>query len=444
MIAAWSHEPSGRPSVSPVRELVLPCRRTTPSHTGRTALLVALLLSGCGPSPRWYRGNLHTHSLWSDGDQFPEVILAGYRDRRYDFVSMSDHNVLADSERWVSLNDVDGGEATLAEYVRTFGEDWVERRQDSAGGVQVRLKRFDEYGGRVAEPGRFLVLQGEEISDRFESRPLHVNAINLAEFIPPQRGTSVRDVLQRNIDAVLEQRRATGRPMFPHVNHPNFGWAVTAEDLMDLDGERFFEVYNGHPLVHNAGDSLRPSTERIWDIVLTARLAAGHDVVYGIATDDAHNYTQSDSTRANPARGWVMVRAAALTPESVVASMEAGDFYASTGVTLTDVMVSPDRLALRIAEESGVTYVTEFIGTRTGYDRTVLPVPDDSAGLPVTHRYSADIGTVLAAVQGPNPEYMFAGDEIYVRARVRSSEPAENPVRSGEVQTAWVQPVAIR
>ena len=22
----------------------------------------------------WYRGNLHTHSLWSDGNDYPEVI----------------------------------------------------------------------------------------------------------------------------------------------------------------------------------------------------------------------------------------------------------------------------------------------------------------------------------------------------------------------------------
>jgi hypothetical protein len=139
-----------------------------------------------------------------------------------------------------------------------------------------------------------------------------------------------------------------------------------------------------------------------------------------------------------------MVRAGALTPDSIIAALEAGDFYASTGVTLADITVSPDRLALRVAEEPGVTYVTEFIGTRAGYDRTVLPVPDDSAGLPVTHRYSADVGTVLAAVQGSNPAYTFVGDEIYVRARVRSSEPAENPVHTGEMQTAWVQPVIPR
>ncbi|MBI2537556.1 MAG: histidinol-phosphatase [Gemmatimonadetes bacterium] len=370
------------------------------SVPGLVRCLLAAVTFGvvaCGPSPEWYKGNLHTHSYWSDGDQFPEVILLGYRDRGYDFVALSDHNVLAQTERWVTVGAIPNGEASLAEYRGLFGEEWVETRQNEAGRLEVRLKRFDEYAGRVGEPGRFLVLQGEEITDRFESRPLHLNATNVAGFIPPQGGTSVADVLQRNIAAVLEQRRATEQPMFPHVNHPNFGWAVTAEDLMDLDGERFFEVYNGHPLVHNAGDSLHP---------------------------------------------WVMVRATALAPEAIVAAMEAGEFYASTGVVLADIEWSESGVALRIAGEPGVTYLTEFVGTRAGFDREVREVPD-VGGLPVTRRYSADIGTVLAEVPGLNPAYAFTGDEIYVRARVRSSQPVDHPVHAGEVQMAWVQPVVV-
>jgi hypothetical protein len=231
--------------------------------------------------------------------------------------------------------------------------------------------------------------------------------------------------------------------MVPHVNHPNYGWAVTAEDLMDLEGERFFEVYNGHPLVHNQGDSLHPSTERLWDIVLTHRLTRGRDVVYGIAVDDAHHYAETDSTRANPARGWIMVRAAALTPDAIIAAMEAGDFYASTGVTVDAIVVEPDRMALRIAGEPGVSYVTEFVGTRIGYDTTRHALPD-VAGRPVTRRYGGDIGMVLMEVSGLDPSYAFTGDEIYVRARIRSSKPVENPVRAGELQMAWTQPTMAR
>ena len=40
---------------------------------------------------RWYRGNLHTHSTVSDGDKTPADVCALYRERGYDFISLTDH-----------------------------------------------------------------------------------------------------------------------------------------------------------------------------------------------------------------------------------------------------------------------------------------------------------------------------------------------------------------
>jgi len=68
--------------------------------------------------------------------------------------------------------------------------------------------------------------------------------------------------MQKNVDAVLAQEKKTGQPMFPHINHPNFGWGITAEELAQVRGERFFEVYNGHPGVRNYGDEAHASVER--------------------------------------------------------------------------------------------------------------------------------------------------------------------------------------
>ncbi len=411
-----------------------PSRRLLPT------LAALLLLGGCTPdapqpeAARWWKGNLHTHSLWSDGDDVPEMIADWYKTRGYAFLALSDHNVLAEGEKWVRVpGDV------AARYAARFGADWVAQRVE-AGDTLVRLKTLDEYRTLFEEPGAFLLIQAEEITDAFEERPVHVNATNLVEVIPPQGGGSVRAVLQNNVDAVLAQRDSTGQAMFPHVNHPNFGWAVTAEDLIALRGERFFEVYNGHPAVHNEGDALHPGIERMWDIILTERLAGGREVLYGVAVDDAHNYHAMTTANANPGRGWVMVRAAALTPAALVAAMEAGDFYASTGVTLADVRHDGQALVLEIEPEAGVTYVTQFIGTRQGYDRRSEPVAD-AEGASVTRRYSADLGVVLAEVEGTTPTYTLAGDELYVRAVVRSSKQKANPYQPGEVERAWTQPV---
>ena len=49
--------------------------------------------------------------------------------------------------------------------------------------------------------------------------------------------------------------------------------------------------------------------------------------------------------------------------------MEAGDFYASSGVYLNDVRRAPGELSVEIRAEAGVTYTVQFIGTRQGFDR---------------------------------------------------------------------------
>jgi hypothetical protein len=247
--------------------------------------------------------------------------------------------------------------------------------------------------------------------------------------------------------AWVDERRAGDtvsvrlRPLAEYrVNHPNFGWSLTAEDIAAVRGARFFEVYNGHPLVNNRGDALRAGTERIWDVALTLRLSQGGDVLYGLATDDAHYYHETGPRAPNPGRGWVMVRADRLAPEALVAAMERGDFYASSGVAITEVRRKRGRIALRIRPERGVTYTTHFIGTRRGYDPASEPVRD-SAGRDLTRRYAPEVGAILATVPGTTPSYELAGDELYVRATVVSSKRKDNPVVAGEVERAWVQPL---
>lgn len=415
---------------------------------GSVAPLLLLLLTACAADSsdtesevanRWWKGNLHTHSLWSDGNDFPESIVDWYATRDYNFLAISDHNTLHAGEKWVTINPGTDRRVAFDRYLERFGDDWVSWEPLAGDTIRVQLKTLDEYRPRFERPGEFILIQGEEITDRFEQKPLHVNATNLERQIEPHGGTSVADVLQNNINAVLQQREETGRPMFPHVNHPNFGWAVTVEDLMALEGERFFEVYNGHPLVHNEGDHEHPSVERMWDILLATRISEGRPIMFGLATDDSHNYVTFETGSANPGRGWIMVRAPELTAESLIDAMEQGDFYASNGVVLRDVRREGEVVRVEIEPEEGVTYTTQFIGTRQGYDPHSEPAVS-AEGNTLSRRYSDDIGQVLAEVEGPTAEYRFRGDELYVRAKVISSKPKENPYHEGEVETAWTQP----
>ncbi len=63
--------------------------------------------------PRWWKGNLHTHSLWSDGDDYPEMIVDWYKRHDYQFLALSDHNILLQGDKWISATTNKGGPAAL-------------------------------------------------------------------------------------------------------------------------------------------------------------------------------------------------------------------------------------------------------------------------------------------------------------------------------------------
>lgn len=406
------------------------------------ALIVVLASAIEATEAKWWKGNLHTHSLWSDGDDFPEMITAWYKDHGYQFLAISDHNVLQQSERWIAIGTNQVRQDALSKYSAAFGTNWVQTR-NLEGKLEVRLKPLSEYQPLFQEAGKFLLIPSEELTDKFEKLPIHLNASNIREHIPPQGGNSVREVMQNNVNAVLVQSRTTGQAILPHLNHPNFGWGVTAEDLAAVRGEHFFEVYNGHPDVHNKGDKRHASTEQIWDIALALRLSSPDpEPLYGIAVDDSHHYHKFGYGHSNAGRGWIMVRASFLTPEHLLRAMQRGEFYASSGVFLKDVTAGRDEIKIEIQAEPGVQYKTQFIGLRRGFRISSEPVKDeDGDELPVTRRYNEQIGELLGEAAGETAVYRFKGDELYVRARITSSRKKENPSSREEFEMAWTQPV---
>lgn len=392
------------------------------------------------PPVRWWKGNLHAHSLWSDGDHFPDMVLDWYRRNGYAFASLTDQDVVPATGRWINLARDSAAAAGIAEYRARFPRAVDERTRNDT--TFVRLATASEYRFTLEEPNVFLVLPGQEITHEYDAGPVHIGAWNLTNTVMPTGDASPREMIRANVRAVQEQAAHFGRVAAAQVNHPNYGGALTAEDLITTPGLRLFELYNGRPDAANAGDSTRVGTERMWDIALAGRVARGLPPIWGTAADDAaHFHTTSDSARI-PGRAWIVARAPALTPDAIMRAVLQGEFYASTGVELEEVTGTTQRIALRIREEPGVTYATEFIGTRRDADVTGVE-RHDTAGHALTRLYGDEIGEVLAVVYGSEPSYIPNGDELYVRARVTSSKPKTNAAVAGEYEMAWTQPVII-
>jgi hypothetical protein len=330
------------------------------ARQARVLILTAITLIGVSvaslpaqpaPPAQFFKGNLHTHTLNSDGDSTPDDVVRWYREHNYNFVTITDHNY---------LTDVDGLNA---------------------------LHGADD---------KFLVMKGEEVTDRFGTKPIHINGFGPTSFIKPTGGSSVLDMAQKMIDAI----RASGA--VPSVNHPNFGWAISSEELLQLQRTRLFEVFNGHPTVNNFGGGGVPGLEEVWD-----RMLSSGKLLYGIAVDDAHYFKRpEDKTAPRPGQGWVYVRAPRLDARALLEALERGDFYSSTGVELQSLTATSIALTIAVKTEPQSKYRIQFIGRQ---------------------------GSVLSESISSPATYTFKGDESYVRAKVIES--------NGKL--AWIQPVPV-
>ena len=99
-----------------------------------------------------------------------------------------------------------------------------------------------------------------------------------------------------------------------------------------------------------------------------------------------------------------MVRAERLAPRLIVDALERGDFYASTGVELSDYNVTDKAITITIKQQESNKYRIQFIGRN---------------------------GRLLSEATSSPATYTFTGDERYVRAKILES--------NGRV--AWTQPV---
>ncbi len=340
------------------------------------ALAFACLLGACerrqatapipAPAPGFLKGQLHLHTSHSaDSATPPEDVARWYEAHGYDFIVFTDH----------------------------------------------------EHVTVAPQAGRLLALPGVELTQNLETcepapEPglgclLHVNALFVrptSQTAPPWGPLRSRTRLHL-FGRALGTTRALGG--LAQLNHPNFHYAANAALVADLArrGLRLLEVANEAVDSNNAGDARHPSTEALWDAVL----ASGH-LVWGTASDDAHHYDDAPSVTARGEvahtgdRGFVMVQAAR-DPTSIRAAIEAGRFYASSGVLLGRAEVGPRAIEIEVAAASPGEHQITLVGA---------------------------FGRPLARVTGRRARFALAGLPTgYVRAVVQDSIG----------RRAWLQPI---
>ncbi|MBI1374324.1 MAG: hypothetical protein GC159_16530 [Phycisphaera sp.] len=348
-------------------------------------LTIVFTLSGAhaaDPAPdasslHWYKGNTHTHTvLCGHADTSPEAVAKWYLDRDYNFLCLSEHN------RFINPADV----ALPAD-----------RRKD------------------------FILVPSEEITG---THHIHTSAVNIDGLVDWTADDPDKSVI---VDKHAELTRLAGG--VPILNHPNFQWALTSDDIRPAKHLHHFELFNGHPSVHNFGDGGHPTTEEMWDALLTNGMA-----MYGVSSDDAHTFQKFAPKESNPGRGWIMVRAKELSPGAIADAMERGDFYATNGVMLKTLSTTDGVYAVAVDEAATEAALkSEFV-----IGKAVTGDGDAKVEPGCVIDFVGPEGKVLQSVRGVASRFDITKDHAYIRCRISWTRKSD---AGFEVFYAWTQPV---
>jgi hypothetical protein len=241
---------------------------------------------------QFWRGNLHTHSSRSDGALPPEEVSRRYKAMGYDFYCLSDH--------------------FLQKYDFPITDTTDHRDENFTTLIGAEL-----HAGALAN-GEMWHILANGLPPDFAATSEHESGPDLA-------------------------RRASDAGAFVTIAHPQW-YGLTLEDAKQLAFADAIEIYNHTCQVRTD----RPDGAHLLDQLL----AEGFDFKI-VATDDAH-FRELDNPNSDAFGGWVMVKAEANTPESLLQSLKAGHYYSSQGPEFRRIAIVEEEVVVECSAVSRV------------------------------------------------------------------------------------------
>lgn len=228
---------------------------------------------------RYYKANLHCHTVLSDGELTAEEIKKIYQDRGYQVVAFTDHRVYCNHEE---LND----ENFIA--IAAMETDLNEESDDQSDFSQIRTYHMNWYD---REPGKNR--KEKEALGNMEQRYSDVDYIN----------SHVRKMRELGFLACY--------------NHPY--WSLQDyRDYSSLKGLWAMEIYNhGCEL-----DGLYGYHAQVYDEMLRSGQR-----LFCVSADDNHNRADITDAMSDSFGGYVMIGAEEFTYEGLIRALQKGDFY---------------------------------------------------------------------------------------------------------------------
>ena len=276
----------------------------------------------------WLKGNLHSHSVYSDGNLSPEEMKEAYKSHGYDFLAVSDHDIYVDTRHL--CDDT----FTMIQGFELWGNNYSNDKD-----IHVHFLWDDKNEG--IEPGQVLHL--------------------------PQRTGKV-------CQEFSYQMREKGA--YVMLNHPHWSM-LTSPEVGDENPYHAVEIINyGTEWLENTGDSTV-----FWTEMLYRGLK-----LWGGGGDDNHNGHPLDSQYSDSFGGFTVVKARDRSPKAIIEALKTGSFYTSTGPAIYDFYVEDDEVHVvtspceriyvggkhRAHQRKLGRHVTEFVCKLTGKENGMV------------------------------------------------------------------------
>lgn len=233
----------------------------------------------------WLKGNLHSHTTFSDGKLTPEQMKDAYKHHGYDFLAVSDHDFYTDT-RYLTEKD-------------------------------------------------FTMLQGFELwANASNDKDIHVHFLwdDTLPGIEPNTAIHLAERTGKCSVPFCYQMREKGA--FVMLNHPHWSM-LTSPEIEDENPYHAVEIMNyGTEWLENTGDG---------SIFWTEMLFRGLKM-WGCGGDDNHNGYDLDSMYSDSFGGWTTVKARDRSPKAIMEALFSGSFYTSTGPEIYDFYVEDDEV----------------------------------------------------------------------------------------------------
>lgn len=318
---------------------------------------------------KYFKTNLHTHSTISDGTLSPEGLKKAYKDKGFQILAITDHNVIADHS---ALNDPDFLMLTAAEVDYSVESGWYDTPTYH---LNLIAKRADN-----------LWLPGLPKNHSFNERnkdliaKMHFEGVKY-EYSP------------ESINALIARSNEMG--FLVSYNHPT--WSCQSyPDYAPLKGLWGMELRNSISVECGNNDN---HNARVFKDLLNL----GNNV-YPIGADDTHGSVTLGFS-------WIMVGAEKLSYDSVIEALEKGDFYMSCGPEIFDLTMYGSTLKISCSDARRVS-----VECRGRFADTVSAKDDKWL-----NKAAFDLSGFIERANGNNEEYIYltitAPDGSYAATR---------------------------